>query len=995
MSTSSDHVLEKAIIRCKKAQAVARPYNVKKKIKAGMTVEKKLKHMLEMTRKDDFGELTEELEALNNMIINMQKAMLEPLLESVETIERRMFTYVENKNRSTDSLPDADTDTVDEEAELSKSQAAFKYDHTEVADAGEEIDEEAKQTAKGEKKSKSPKPLDDAYGDFDATAMQNRFFERLGHFFELQGLSDQRAALVDPQGKIAGIKVKSHSKGIQEKDGTFKAGYRQQDLTGNPVKHLTDLYRAAEVALPEFKSTLRTLIDAIGGLDENDLEIAEIKSRDRATEKAQEEYSYRIPGPPESWLYDVLRASIVCKTYKQMSEVNKWLKENIHIVDCENRFAMPQFDGYRDLLYYVSVPYKHDLAFVCEIQVHHKEFRQHFGSSSHKTYFRPYFAGPFRDDVDVLRDLDMLLQLGGVDDQLMEFLLESTDASQLKLFGRLFHEKLEETDKALELFKRVLTMEESSFGKGNVITGTTYQYIGLTLLKKGDPDGALLYLREGLSVMETNLGLKHPEIAQILSHIAQALNTKGEYDSALGEFKKSLTIRMDTLGEDHVLVAKSYLAVAQTLCEKGEYDKALAESRTALNIQESLFGADDENVSQSRSLIGDILREKGEYEEAIKSYETVLAIREEVLGRKHPRVAETLSDIGMIKSKQGKLDDAESYHRRALGIRELKFGNDHSDCAISYSNIGVVLQQRGDLDGALTAFRLALSIRTKTFGRMHYLTSMSFYELGALLAAKESYDHALTHYKECLAIRKQLYGRNHPRTALVMNALGRLKTTMGDASGAFTEHRKALSVQEKLLGANHPEVANTHQFIAEAYIAASEKTKAIEHQTKALAIRKMALSKDHPDVKSSYLIVGALLDEIGNVKGAKETFCQLVNQDASRLGDDHLETATSRIKYAHSLIKCGEYEEAETECRKAVKVIDGSVAIDKLLAANAFSCLGSILNRKGEYAESIQWHEKALRIRIERLGEGHPDVKLSRAHIEASTEGRPMNDSAL
>jgi tetratricopeptide (TPR) repeat protein len=956
-----------------------------------MTVEKKLKNMLEMTRNEDFGELTEELEALHNMIINMQKAMLEPLLESVETIERRMFTYVENKNRSTDSLPDADT--VDEEGELSKSQAAFKYDPTDAVDAREEMDEEAKQTVKVEKKSKSPKPAtDDLYGEFDATAMQNRFFERLGHFFELQGLSDQRAALVDPQGKIAGIKVKSHSKGIQEKDGTFKAGYRQQDLTGNPVKHLTDLYKAAEVALPEFKATLRALIDAVGGLEESDLEIAEIKSRDRATEKAQEEYSYRIPGPPESWLYDILRASVVCKTYKQMSEVNKWLKENIHIVEGENRFAMPQFDGYRDLLYYVSVPYNNDLAFVCEIQVHHREFRQHFGLSSHKAYFRPYFAGPFRDDVDVLRDLDMLLQLGGVDDQLMEFLLESTDASQLKLFGRLFHEKLEETDKALELFKRVLTMEESSFGKGNVITGTTYQYIGLTLLKKGDPDGALLYLREGLSVMETNLGLKHPEIAQILSHIGQALSTKGEYDSALVEYQKSLSIRVDTLGEDHVLVAKSYLAVAQTLCEKGEYDKGLAECRAALKIQESTFGADDENVSQSRTLIGDILREKGEYDEAIKSYETVLAIREEALGRKHPRVADTLSDIGVIKSKQGKLDDAESYHRRALGIRELKFGNDHADCAISYSNLGIVLQQRGDLEGALTAFRLALSIRTKTFGRMHYMTSVSFYELGSLLAAKDSYDHALTHYKECLAIRKQLYGRNHPRTALVTNALGRLRTSMGDAAGAFAEHRKALGVQEKLLGAYHPEVANTHQYIAEAYIAASEKSKALEHQRKALAIRTIALSNHHPDVKSSYLLVGALLDDTGDLKGAKETFSQLVNFDASRLGEEHVETATSRIKYAQSLRKCCEYDKAETECRKALEVIEGSVGIDDLTKADGLSCLGNILNCKGEYAESIQWHEKALRIRIQKLGEGHPDVTSSRNHIQASTEGRPVND---
>ena len=146
-------------------------------------------------------------------------------------------------------------------------------------------------------------------------------------------------------------------------------------------------------------------------------------------------------------------------------------KENVHIVDCQNRFATPQFDGYRDILYYVSVPYKDELAFVCEIQVHHKEFKHYFGVNWHKASFRPYFAGPFRDPVENLRDLDMLLQCGKVDENLMEFLLEAKDSNQLKLFARIFFEQLEESDKALELFKRVLTMEESTFGKGHVITG--------------------------------------------------------------------------------------------------------------------------------------------------------------------------------------------------------------------------------------------------------------------------------------------------------------------------------------------------------------------------------------------------------------------------------------------------------------------------------------------------------------------------------------------
>lgn len=483
--------IHQAVIRCKKAQAVARPYNQKKKIKAGMTVEQKLAELLAMTKEEDFGELTGELELLDKMVTNMQKAICEPLLESMETIERRMIAYSkavsgdddmqDHDHESQAELPlledyDAASTAVDEDMTASHSQHNPQENSVDEG-AGTVVDGEAPDEVGGE-----------------IPAMQKRFMDRLNHFFDFQRIAEERLAAVDPQGKIAGLKVKPHSKGIEEKDGTFKAGYRQQDIQGEPVRHMADLYNAAEEALPEFKNLMQSLVGAVPGLTDADVEVAPLKQRARASQKAQEEYTYRIPGPAEAWLYDVVRASVFCKSYKQISDVNKFLKESVHIVECENRFAMPQFDGYRDILYYISVPYKDELAFVCEVQVHHKEFKKHFGVNSHKASFRPYFSGPFRHPVETLRDLDMLLQVGRVDDNLMEFLLEATDSNQLKLFGRIFFEQLEETDRALELFKRILTMEESAFGKGNVITGSTYQYLGQVLLRKGDADGAILYL---------------------------------------------------------------------------------------------------------------------------------------------------------------------------------------------------------------------------------------------------------------------------------------------------------------------------------------------------------------------------------------------------------------------------------------------------------------------------------------------------------------------
>jgi Tetratricopeptide repeat len=501
---------------------VTRPYNHKKKIKAGEAAEKKIQDLLSMTKEDDFGELADELITLDTLVTNMQKAVCEPLLESLETIERRMCAYlkavqgggdVDNMNESTanvmgehESQPDlrsvSDDDDEDEDDSggggRSGGGSGGRHD-----DDGTQLEENNPINQQHEQNSDRAAavgdggdggPAGDARGGEELTAMQQRFMDRLNHFFDFQRIAEERTAIVDPQGKISSLKVKPHSKGIEEKDGTFKAGYRQQDIKGEPVRHMADLYNAAEEALPEFKLLIQSLVDAVPGLTDADVQVTPLKQRARASQKAQEEYTYRIPGPAEAWLYDIVRASVVCKSYKQMSDINKFLKESVHIVDCENRFAAPQFDGYRDIIYYISVPYKDELAFVCEIQVHHKEFKKHFGVNSHKASFRPYFAGPFRDPVETLRDFDMLLQVGRVDDSLMEYLLEANDSNQLKLFARIFFEQLDETDRSLELFKRVLAMEESSFGKGHVITASTYQYLGQILLQKGDADGALLYL---------------------------------------------------------------------------------------------------------------------------------------------------------------------------------------------------------------------------------------------------------------------------------------------------------------------------------------------------------------------------------------------------------------------------------------------------------------------------------------------------------------------
>jgi hypothetical protein len=107
-------------------------------------------------------------------------------------------------------------------------------------------------------------------------------------------------------------------------------------------------------------------------LDSDSLEIGPMKARDRSKEKAKDSYSDRVPGPPESWMYDILRATITCPSVEVLLELITWLETNAHIIKAKNRFATPNASGFRAVMFVVQIPvavadgtYQH----CCEIQV--------------------------------------------------------------------------------------------------------------------------------------------------------------------------------------------------------------------------------------------------------------------------------------------------------------------------------------------------------------------------------------------------------------------------------------------------------------------------------------------------------------------------------------------------------------------------------------------------------------------------------------------------
>lgn len=806
----------------------------------------------------------------------------------------------------------------------------------------------------------------------------DQFFDRLQHFFEVRRKVEERADMVDPSEKLRNLKVKPTSGGIQKYNGKFKTEYQQTYGKTKIVRNLDDLYDAAESTITALEKVLDNMTDEVNGLDNESIEIADLKPRDRAYEKAKEEYSDRRPGPPESWLYDVVRASVLCKSYKQVVDVNKWLVKHVHIVSVKNRFLEPAFNGYRDLLFHICIPYRGKLTHICELQVHHKDIKaldQQFGLPKHYEFFRSCFSGPWRSQEVILDDLAMMNKYGDVGGNLMTKLLKSKDLDQLRLFAGLCREKLDEYDLALELYRRILILQEDLQSQDHESIASTHLSIGLVLGAKGEIDESLVHLQKALSMQESILGSDHIEYAELLTEIGRVLSKKGNYDGALSKYKKALDIREKRFGREHFLVINSLQDIGQVFRDLGDFMAADACYRKALKIQESVLGEVHPDVASTRHLIGTTLCQFGDFGKAMEEHRLALSIRETAIGKNHPMTAESHTDIGIVLCQKGDYEVAEWRHKKALRIREAMKGKEDEECAISLSYLGEVLSRKGDYEGAIQSIKRAQKIRERSLGMDHPVTAASYIDLGNVYYKKGDSELALKEFRRAKVGLESIQGQQHPDTALAYSYVGNALNLQGDYKAAAAMHKKALDILESVLGDKHPLTAIGYQNSADTYLLMGDKDGALSQHRKALSIRASVLCKDHPDTAVSCSRIGDLLAEKGDLVGALVAHRQALAITVGLCGEDNVDSAKGHVQVGLVLAAQGDYDEALDEFERAINVFETLLGENHEETGRAYSLSGSIHSARGHFDDALEMHTHALQIFETIYGDDHPKTE--------------------
>jgi tetratricopeptide (TPR) repeat protein len=452
------------------------------------------------------------------------------------------------------------------------------------------------------------------------------------------------------------------------------------------------------------------------------MNVACLKAQQRSSEKANDDYSERIPGPGISWVNDVIRGNIICETIHQMKDVMLALddevrKVNGQIVKCKNRCLNPTASGFRDIICKVLIPIPVDGDYegdelasfnhTCEVQVHFRGMLDYdIAHNSHKSYeyFRTYFGGNMATVRNQMSTLKMIF------DQRQDSLVDTV---------------------------------------GNILErGNQYELEGVFGLLSA-------------KVAEYPLALKVAE--RILELVA------ADYDDE--PTNEKLNAKLDAQEK-----------VADMIYKIGDYRKCLGIYREIVDGKEKICGDNTLMLVRPMANLGNCHRVIGQYtesrkilENAQKTFEKYIANVEDEGMEDDGATADGFfsADAALMYTNLGTLYRREKMHnetlevlRNALRHYEGTLGAEHEETAIVLGSMGLTLQAMGNLDAALLKFNRALKIKIKTVGPNHYTVASTLFSMGVLFGnAKHNKPKGLEYLSRARDIYVKTVGEKHRSTS--------------------------------------------------------------------------------------------------------------------------------------------------------------------------------------------------------------------------------------
>eukprot|EP00929_Paragymnodinium_shiwhaense_P065318 TRINITY_DN32758_c0_g1_i2.p1 TRINITY_DN32758_c0_g1~~TRINITY_DN32758_c0_g1_i2.p1 ORF type:complete len:1804 (+),score=480.55 TRINITY_DN32758_c0_g1_i2:117-5528(+) len=282
-----------------------------------------------------------------------------------------------------------------------------------------------------------------------------------------------------------------------------------------------------------------------------------------------------------------------------------------------------------------------------------------------------------------------------------------------------------------------------------------------------------------LKLQQKTLWHGHPDCARTISNMGHALRAQGNHYAAIDFYEIALNLRMRAYGKN-IKCAVTYCDIAGAYEAMSKLDAALKHYESALDIFLDTHGRQHPDVAVVYNNMALIYQARSDHRRALETFGHAISIRCRMLGEDHPDVADGFSNMGVVYSQMDRLDYAQKFHVLALQLRRKAFGLLHDDVASSYINLAVVYERRHRQDKAQQLYMRAIDIRRILHGDIHESVADVLYNLGGLQVARRCKDKARSYFEGALRIYAERLGHRAAASRRCQAALDELRDTNTD-----------------------------------------------------------------------------------------------------------------------------------------------------------------------------------------------------------------------
>ena len=569
------------------------------------------------------------------------------------------------------------------------------------------------------------------------------------------------------------------------------------------------------------------------------MQVAPLKRRERALEKASNDYDDRDPGPAVSWLFDIVRGKAVCETGDQILAVWNHLQackaDGLEIARVKNRCAKPNFNGYRDFLLNLKLPILGGADgrsivswHMCELQIHIKQItdaEKRLNSHTTYEYFRTYFFG----NMDAMgKRLNLVLKLGNMEATSLSEMVDrvladgASDARTLDDVAALC-KMMDQAAFVEKLRRAILDKVAVEHGKASSTFAVALSNLAELLRSQNRLAEAEPLYVESLARRKAKYGDSHRSVADGLNNLGALYQEQGKLAEAEAEYRKALAMRETVLGAGHKDVANSHYNLAQLLRKLCRHGDAGPHFKTAIASWTEALGEGHEHVLRAKgnlaATLGDgamalgpsTARGGAMLGEAVGLHRQVLVGTKKQFGKRHREVARACAHLASSLSRAAratrdtaKAAEAEALYAEALAIDEEAFGDEHPEVANDLDEIARLQCLRVEtVDAAETKFERSLAIRRKCYGDGHPAVATSYHHMAKLAKARGRHDDAEALFARSLEIRRAVraaqrrYDRdNEVGTVKSLSNMAELKAAQGRRREGAPFYREVLEPVE-------------------------------------------------------------------------------------------------------------------------------------------------------------------------------------------------------